>query len=673
MKQITIAVILLLSTRGALCQDTLKTETLKEVRIILGAETPTEVRSQTPVHVVSDTDIERINATQLSDALRNISSLVVRDYGGVGGVKTVSARGLGSQFSTLTLDGVAVSDCQNGQIDIGRYMLDNVDHISFANGNTDNIFQTARSFAAGNVINVQSKKPRVNKWNKTDMKLRLEGGSFGLINPSLMWNQYINDNLAISLSANYMQSDGDYPFTLYYTNNRNDSSSREYRKNSEVKMGMTDLRIFYRPTQNQILTTKIHYNQSYRNLPGPTTFYTQKTSERMYDKVFFTQMNYQNALSEKWKIQVNGKYNLSECIYEDTAALNADGYLRNEYLQQEGYLSGTAQYSIFKNFKVAYSTDGAINTLYSNMAANNEVNRYTWLNVLAMAYKAKRISISGNILSTTIQEYVCNNFAKEYQRFSPYVGVSVKPWNWDEHTFLIRYFFKENYRIPNFSEMYYYTIAKDLNPEKALQNNIGLSYTSYKDDLYIIATVDGYFNRVTDKIVAIPSQSLFLWSMMNIGRVDILGLDAKVEVSLSNFAQRFTLSDAVLSVALNYSFQSAMDKTDEGSKTYNQQIPYTPKHSGGAMLHLEIPRYFDIGYNIICVGDRYRLAQNSENNLVHGYVDQSITLSKNIALKNNALLTIQAQVLNLFDVQYEVIKNYPMMGRNYKINVSYFF
>ena len=115
-----------------------------------------------------------------------------------------------------------------------------------------------------------------------------------------------------------------------------------------------------------------------------------------------------------------------------------------------------------------------------------------------------------------------------------------------------------------------------------------------------------------------------------------------------------------------------MDKTDEGSKTYNQQIPYTPKHSGGAMFHIEIPHYFNIGYNIICVGDRYRLAQNTDNNLVHGYVDQSITLSKNITLKNGQM-TIQAQVLNLFDVQYEVIKNYPMMGRNYKINVSYSF
>ena len=216
--------------------------------------------------------------------------------------------------------------------------------------------------------------------------------------------------------------------------------------------------------------------------------------------------------------------------------------------------------------------------------------------------------------------------------------------------------------------MYYYTIAKDLNPEKALQNNLGISYSDYSNEnIYLTATVDGYFNRVSDKIVAIPSQNLFLWSMMNIGRVDILGLDAKVEVSLSSFAQKFTLSAAV-----NYSYQSAKDKTAANSKTYNQQIPYTPKHSGGGMIYLEIPKYFDMGYNLIYVGDRYRLAQNTENNLVQGYVDQSFLVSKSIKLKTGTL-SMQAQVLNIFDIQYEVIKNYPMMGRNYKINISYSF
>ncbi|MBR5783926.1 MAG: TonB-dependent receptor plug domain-containing protein, partial [Bacteroidales bacterium] len=257
-KQI-IVIILLLLTQSVVAQDTLKREILREVRIISGKVPPSEVISQTPVHVVSNTDIERINASQLSDALRGIGSLVVRDYGGVGGVKTVSARGLGSQFSTLTLDGVAVSDCQNGQIDLGRYMLENVEYISFANGNTDNIFQTARSFAAGNVIDVQSKEPKVYSGNKTNMKLKLESGSFGLINPSLSIDQHITDRFKISLWGTYMQSDGDYPFTLYYTNSRTDSSSREYRKNSEVKMGIVDMNIFYRPDSKQKLTTKVHY------------------------------------------------------------------------------------------------------------------------------------------------------------------------------------------------------------------------------------------------------------------------------------------------------------------------------------------------------------------------------------------------------------------------------
>ena len=664
-KQI-IVIILLLLTQSVIAQDTLKREILREVRIISGKVPPSEVISQTPVHVVSNTDIERINASQLSDALRGIGSLVVRDYGGVGGVKTVSARGLGSQFSTLTLDGVAVSDCQNGQIDLGRYMLENVEYISFANGNTDNIFQTARSFAAGNVIDVQSKEPKVYSDNKTNMKLKLESGSFGLINPSLSIDQHITDRLKISLWGTYMQSNGDYPFTLYYTNSHTDSSSREYRKNSEVKMGIVDMNIFYRPDSKQKLTTKVHYNQSYRNLPGPTTYYTQKTSERLYDKVFFTQINYQNIISDKWKIQVNGKYNLSENIYEDTAALNSDNYLRNEYLQNEGYISGTAQYAICKSLKIALSSDGAINTLNSNMQNNNDVDRYSWLNVLAMNYKNKYFNLSANILSTTIKEYVSNIFTKDYQRVSPYVGLSIKPF--ENYNLRIRYFFKENYRIPNFNEMYYYTIAKDLNPEKALQNNLGISYSDYSNEnIYLTATVDGYFNRVSDKIVAIPSQNLFLWSMMNIGRVDILGLDAKVEVSLSSFAQKFTLSAAV-----NYSYQSAKDKTAANSKTYNQQIPYTPKHSGGGMLYLEIPKYFDMGYNLIYVGDRYRLAQNTENNLVQGYVDQSFLISKSIKLKTGTL-NMQAQVLNIFDVQYEVIKNYPMMGRNYKINISYSF
>lgn len=665
-KQIAIiAIIVMLPTCCCIGQtDTIKQKQLKEVRV-RAKVSPSEVRSQTPVQVISNEKLERINATQLSDAVKQLNSVVVKDYGGVGGIKTVSARGLGSQFSTLTIDGVAVSDCQNGQIDLGKFLLGNVDYISFANANTDNIFQTARAFAAGNVIDIQTKEPRF--WNKkTNANLSFDFGSFGLLNPSLSLSRQINKKLSLTLWASALTSDGDYPFTLYYTQDRTDSSSVEYRKNSEVRMGVVDANLFYNITKSQKLTAKVHYNQSYRNLPGPTTYYTQKTSERLYDKTAFVQLNYLNILSEQIRFQLNGKYNYSNSIYEDTAALNADGHLVNDYTQTEGYLSGSVMYSMPSGVKLSFNTDGAVNTLISNLENNNDVYRLSWLNVLAGAYSNKVFSIAINILSTTINEFVCDTFVKDYQRFSPYLGLSIKPF--EKHNFRIRYFFKENYRIPNFNEMYYYTIAKDLNPEKALQNNVGVSYIGNINDYsFVTTTVDGYYNRVSDKIIAIPSQNLFLWSMMNIGRVDIWGLDAKVEVSLSSFTQDYTLSAAV-----NYSYQSALDKTAASSKTYNQQIPYTPKHSGGLALYLENP-CVDLGYNATLVGDRYRMAQNTPNNLVEGYIEQSVLLAKKWDFGNRRLLQLKLQCINIFDVQYEVIKNYPMMGRNYKINISYSF
>ncbi|MBR5028198.1 MAG: TonB-dependent receptor, partial [Bacteroidales bacterium] len=166
-------------------------------------------------------------------------------------------------------------------------------------------------------------------------------------------------------------------------------------------------------------------------------------------------------------------------------------------------------------------------------------------------------------------------------------------------------------------------------------------------------------------IVAIPRQSLYMWSMMNIGLVEITGVDAKATADFS-FPKEIGLS-----LDATYTFQHALDISDEKSKTYNQQIPYTPRHSASASLYLT-SRIVDFGYNLVFVGDRYKLGQNIESNLVEGYVDQSVILSKEIMLKYGNL-KLQAQVLNLFDVQYEVVNSYPMMGRNYKFKIMFEF
>lgn len=652
-------------------QDTVRRSSLKSVTI---SATPTvsDNRSQTPTQVYTHEKLEKQGVLQLSDAVRRMAGITLKDYGGVGGVKTVSARGLGSQFSTLTIDGVAVSDAQNGQVDLGRYMVGNSAYISLSIGQHDNTLQSARSYASGSVINMETLKPAF-AWDKNhNISIGFECGSFGHLAPTLRYEQKLSDKLQLSFSGQYLHSDGDYPFTLYYTNNRTDSSSREYRKNSQVDMGAADLNIFYQINHSHSLHTKIHYTKGFHALPGPVTYYNSHASERSKESVGFAQTRYK-YLGEKVRIQTLGKIQRGTDIYEDTAADNISGFIHNKYTQQEAYMSAAVAYTPVQGLTLSYSGDAALNLLESNLKQNSHVRRRTLLNVIALKYQYRWITLNGSLLHTHTTDQ-CNSqtvttapSGREYDQLSPYAGFTIKPWF--KESFRLRYFFKENYRVPNFNELYYFTIPRELNPEKAHQHNIGATwskhYTTHSDKSgdFTIA-IDFFRNNVYNKIIAIPTQNMFLWSMMNLGEVYIQGLEVK-----SDHVHHF--ASGSISTSLTYSYQHAVDITDPESKTYNHQIPYTPKHSGNIALYYE-NRFVNIGYNAMWVGKRFYRQQNSADCELPSYHDHSISIDRDFALPIGEL-KLQAQILNLFDVQYEVVHCYPMMGRHFKVKIVYTF
>lgn len=629
---------------------------------------PSQTNTSAPTQVVTLEKIEQTLATQVSDALETMAGVTIKDYGGVGGVKTVSARGLGSQFSTLAIDGVAVSDCQNGQIDLSRYLIGNAAYVGLYQGQSGGIFQTARGFAAGSVVNIESRRPF------TDMlRLSFEGGSFGYTAPTLQFDRRLGRSLVLSFWGNYTYSRGDYPFTMYYTLGGLDSSSVERRRNSETEMATISTNLYWTISPNSYLNAKLHYNQSHHNLPGPATYYFIKASEHTDDDALFAQVRYHfDSHDDKVSLQVVGKAFRSDCVYEDTAANGSSSFLHNEYHQQEYYLSGTLLYHLTPHLSASLASDEALNCLQTNLSHDNNVRRLSSLDVLALSYECHRLTATANLLATLMADD--NATRNSYQKLSPYFGLSFLAVDRHDslavrHRLRLRYFFKENYRVPTFNELYYFTIAKDLRPEKALQNNLGLTYMGRFGASSLTLTLDAYYNRVTDKLVAIPTQNLFLWSMVNLGRVDIKGLDLNAD-----FNHSLPWHDQQLNFNLNYTFQDARDLTDPADKTYNQQIPYTPRHSGGLRLYWQNP-WVNACYSVMLVGDRYRLGQNTPDNLVPRYVDQGLTFNRSFVLsqhsRNLGSLDLSFQVNNIFDVQYEVVKSYPMMGRNFRIKISY--
>ena len=116
--------------------DTTHTYSIPEITVSDIYQTR-EVRSTAPLQVFSKDALKNLHALQVSDAVKHFAGVTVKDYGGIGGLKTVSIRSLGAQHTAVGYDGITLTDCQTGQIDIGRFSLDNVDRLSLNNGHLE--------------------------------------------------------------------------------------------------------------------------------------------------------------------------------------------------------------------------------------------------------------------------------------------------------------------------------------------------------------------------------------------------------------------------------------------------------------------------------------------------------------------------------------------------------
>lgn len=660
----TAAVALLLAAllpSTARCQDTVRTLDEVEVHSQLP---PSTLRTAAPTQVVDIKRIEDQGSLLLSDAVKLMAGVTLKDYGGVGGMKTVSARGLGSQFSTVTIDGIAVSDAQNGHVDLGRYMLGNAAFVSFSQGQQQDLLLSARSYAAGNVLNLESSEPDFFLAERTNLKVAMEAGSFGLLNPSVLWEQKWNRRLKSSMWVSWLKSDGNYPFTLYYTAGRTDSSSREVRHHSANTMLTADANLFYTIGKDNTLTTKVHYMRGTHQLPGPVQFYRQTPSaQNTQEEVAFLQSRWR-VLRDRWKWQLLAKFHATYDFFEDSAAQTLTRYQHNDYRQREAYLDASTAWSPTAWLDISTAADASLAHLRSNLAQNNDVHRSNLAAVAALRLHAHNTELKAHLLATHIADHLTDlSPTPAYQRLSPYIGAMTSIA--DGHV-SFRYFYKETFRAPNFSELYFFTLPHDLRPECARQHNIGFTYADalqlHNSDLQLSTTLDAYYNRVSDKILAIPTQNMFLWSMQNLGRAEITGIDATANAQL-------TFGHSLLSFQLNYSFQHATDRTDPDSRTYGHQIAYTPLHNGGATARWENP-WLNLGASALVVGERYYRMQNTPETLMPAYTDLSLSADRKVNLRWGSL-RIQVQVLNLLNVQYEVVRSYPMMGRNYRLKLIY--
>lgn len=645
--------------------DSTKTVNIQEVTVT-EKYINSEVRSTAPLQILSSKNIEQLNVLQVSDAVKYFSGVTVKDYGGIGGLKTVSVRSLGGNHTAVSYDGITLTDCQTGQIDLGRFSLENVDLISLSNGQSDNIFQPARLFASASVLNIKTLTPEFIGDKILNGKISMKAGSFGLLNPDVLLEGKLSRKISATFSGEWLSADGKYPYTLQYGPNPNNLTTTEIRQNTDVQNFRLEGAVYANFAKNGNGYLKTYFYQSVRGLPGVAIFYNSENSskQRIWDHTFFTQAHYEKEFSKSLIFQTNAKFNSGYLHYLDPTYQNADGKIENIYQQKEYYGSASLLFRAFENLSFSASTDGAINSLNANLYGFAFPTRYSWLSVFAAKYVTNQVLVTASILSTVANETVkTGNAAKDYQQLSPYISLSVKPLKTQD--FRVRIFYKNIFRLPSFNDLYYSQVGnRDLKPEKTNQFNLGMTYTTSVEKWLplISVTADAYHNDVTDKIVAYPNKDTFFWTILNYGKVTVDGLDLTAETTFQPWKKIGIILGA------NYTYQRALNVTNPSDRDYNNQIPYTPRVSGSGKAAIETP-WINLSYSLLWSGHRYAVNQNYAENRLLGFADHSISVSRNFQTKNQ-MIHVNLEVLNLLNLNYEVVRWFPMPGRSFRATIS---
>ena len=645
-------------------------DSMQHVREIVVVSRPA-MREVVPSQKLNGEMLEKLNTHSVADALRYFSGIQLKDYGGVGGIKTVNIRSMGTHHLGISYDGVQLGNAQNGQIDLGQFSLDNVEEITLYNGQKSAIFQPASDFGNAGAIYIRTKAPDLSSQNYR-LRFKTQYGSSDMFRFSTFWEQKLSETVSSSVSAGFLTASGKYKFRYErrYPNGETAWDTTAVRQNGDIHAERIEANLFGRLEQGGWQVKGYLYNSA-RGIPGAIVNNVWRRGERQQDLNTFVQAafdkNVGNGFSTRW---------LAKYAYYNTHYVNKDSTqlpVDNRYKQQEFYLSTANVLELLPNWSASLSYDFKWNKLNADTYNFAFPTRLSNLVSLATAVDYKHLKAQGSVLATFIHDRSHRRaeansslftYHSSLHKLTPAVFVNIYPF---QGTFFsMRAYVKKSFRMPTFNDLYYTDMGNaNLVPESALQYDAGFALNKHFEHGVIRHAemhFDAYYNTVHDKIVAYPKGQQFRWTMLNLGKVHIKGIDVEAEADFQ------IGKDLVATVRAQYTYQDARDVTDPADSYYNDQIPYIPWHSGSAIVGLSYKNW-DLNYSFIYAGERYDEQENILYNHMEPWYTSDLSLRYQFTI-HNSQFTIMADVNNLLDQDYEVIVNYPMPGRNYAVTLS---
>ena len=539
----------------------------------------------------------------------NTSTIHFKNYGNQQ-LSTIAFRGTSANHTNVVWNGLQVNSASLGQTDFSVWPAFLTDQVIIQRGGGSSLFGSGA--IGGSVIIDNS---RIQK--DSTISIYSAHGSFGQWDLGLKAQLNLSQNITSVTKVFRGVIDNDFPL------------ERGGRQPHAIVKRMGGSQQFTLVHQKGKIFSEVAFAENDRDIQ-PTITSSQRSG----------------LITRELRAVVNHELDLAEGLFLTTAGFNSNKTIFNDSIRTSSYrftINQSFEKSIFENlhFRVggSFIHEWAVSENYSEVEMQNQTHAFTsWT-----FFPIRSLELTAN-LRATIQN--------ENEVLIPSLGMNYGLLSSNDHLVNLRGQVSLDYRAPTFNDLFWRPGGiPSLRPESSKNYEAGIDWNYKKTQIRLT----GFHSSIEDWIQWLPVEGV--WTPRNVRKINTKGIESSIRSSGK-------IGQMAMTVYLEHTYVLS---EDQGLEQENQ-LPYTPKHE---LIHQLTLGYRD--YQLMLRGsltsDRYATLTNSVPSRIDGFYLFDAAISRSLALSGMAL-NIKFSTQNLFNTNYQVVKNHAMPGRSFLIELS---
>jgi len=628
-------------------EDTLVSRRVSSVTVSAPRSLSRMTRGSQPLSIIDRRTIDATGARDPSDVVASVPGAYVRQYGGAGGMRTVALRGVGAEGTVVMVDGVRFGGTAAGVLDFSTLPVAMVEQVEVVRGGATAL---AGPNATGGVVNlVTDRRPD----SVVRLRARATGGSFGERTVEIGGEIPLGEH---HFDVDAVRSDllGDYPFLF------NEFGAERTVRRENADLHLTSLHGGWRwnVEPGVRVSGTLLASDADRGVPGAVV---QGNIEQLHARLrerdlFATARVTVDPDPLGWELALSARGTGTH--YRDPNARSAGATGIDEEFNRLDVAAIARVRMLFSAHLVA---DGTLELRNERLTgelldpeAGDRVERMNlglagllrWIDADSAGGWERSVDLATRLdLFTTLPSGVAPSLGGVLQLGQLPVRLRARA--------------GAGYRAPSFAEQYYLNVGNTrLRPERSVSVDGGVT-VEISEKVGVECT--GFLGDTRDRIVAVP-RSPVSWSATNIGRVQSAGVE---------IAGTGQMLDDRLALRLAYTRSDTRDRTP--GPTFGLLLPYAPQELLSGTFDAVVGRWERGAWSVAGGGiyTGFRYAQPGEDRAT--LIPSALTLDLSTRLRQQfgaVAVTARAECTNLADTAYQIVRNYPMPGRSWRLSVG---